>query len=151
MKMHNFNSGPAILPQEVLDQAAEAVLNFDNLGLSILEIGHRSPCFVEVMDEARALVKELMQLGDEHEVLFLHGGATTQFMQVPMNLLNENELAAYTDTGTWAAKAIKEAKLFGHVEISGSSKETNYTTIPKELSVSPTAAYLHITTNETIA
>jgi len=103
------------------------------------------------MDEARALVKELMKLDDDHEVLFLHGGATTQFMQVPMNLLNENELAAYTDTGTWAVKAIKEAKLFGHVEIAGSSKETNYTTIPKELSVSPTAAYLHITTNETIA
>ena len=103
------------------------------------------------MNEARTLVKELMGLDDNHEVLFLHGGATTQFMQVPMNLLNENELAAYTDTGTWAVKAIKEAKLFGHVEIAGSSKETNYTTIPKELSVSPTAAYLHITTNETIA
>jgi phosphoserine aminotransferase len=97
------------------------------------------------------LVKELMQLGNDHEVLFLHGGATTQFMQVPMNLLPDNGLAAYTDTGTWAVKAIKEAKLFGHVEIAGSSKENNYTSIPKELSVSPTAAYLHITTNETIA
>ena len=92
-----------------------------------------------------------MQLDDDHEVLFLHGGATTQFMQVPMNLLNENDIAAYTETGTWASKAIKEAKLFGHVEIAGSSKETNYTTIPKNLTVTPTAAYLHITTNETIA
>jgi phosphoserine aminotransferase len=149
--IHNFNAGPSVLPKEVFDEASRAVLDFNNTGLSILEIGHRTPLFQAVMDEAVALVKELMQLDGDHEVLFLHGGATTQFMQVPMNLLNENELAAYTDTGTWAAKAIKEAKLFGHVEIAGSTKETNYTSIPKELSVSPTAAYLHITTNETIA
>ena len=103
------------------------------------------------MDEARTLVKELMNLDSDHEVLFLHGGATTQFMQVPMNLLNENDIAAYTETGTWANKAIKEAKLFGHVEIAGSAKENNYTSIPKNLNVTPTAAYLHITTNETIA
>jgi phosphoserine aminotransferase len=149
--IHNFNAGPSVLPKEVFEQASSAVLDFNNTGLSILEIGHRTSLFQPVMDEARALVKELMQLGDDHEVLFLHGGATTQFMQVPMNLLNENELASYTDTGTWAAKAIKEAKLFGHVEIAGSTKADNYTSIPKELSVSPTAAYLHITTNETIA
>jgi len=149
--IHNFNAGPSVLPKEVFEQASQAVIDFNNTGLSILEIGHRTPLFQSVMDEARALVKELMNLDDDHEVLFLHGGATTQFMQVPMNLLNENELAAYTDTGTWAVKAIKEAKLFGHVEIAGSSKETNYTTIPTALSVSPTAAYLHITTNETIA
>jgi phosphoserine aminotransferase len=103
------------------------------------------------MEEARNLVKELMSLDNDHEVLFLHGGATTQFMQVPMNLLNENEIASYTDTGTWSAKAIKEAKLFGHIEISGSSKEEQYTRIPKKLHITPTAAYLHITTNETIA
>jgi phosphoserine aminotransferase len=149
--IHNFNAGPSVLPKEVFEEASHAVLDFNNTGLSILEIGHRTSLFQPVMDEARALVKELMQLGDDHEVLFLHGGATTQFMQVPMNLLNENELASYTDTGTWSAKAIKEAKLFGHVEIAGSTKETNYTSIPKDLSVSPTAAYLHITTNETIA
>jgi phosphoserine aminotransferase len=149
--IHNFNAGPSVLPKVVFEEASRAVLDFNNSGLSILEIGHRTPMFQSVMEEARALVKELMQLGDDHEVLFLHGGATTQFMQVPMNLLAKDGLAAYTDTGTWAAKAIKEAKLFGHVEIAGSSKETNYTTIPKELSVSPTAAYLHITTNETIA
>ena len=149
--IHNFNAGPSVLPKEVFEQASQAVIDFNNTGLSILEIGHRTTLFEPVMNEARTLVKELMGLDDDHEVLFLHGGATTQFMQVPMNLLNENELAAYTDTGTWAVKAIKEAKLFGHVEIAGSSKETNYTTIPKELSVSPTAAYLHITTNETIA
>lgn len=149
--IHNFNSGPSILPAEVFEEASRAILNFNNSGLSILEVGHRTTLFQAVMDEARALVKELMQLDNDHEVLFLHGGATTQFMQVPMNLLNENELASYTETGTWAVKAIKEAKLFGHVEIAGSTKETNFTSIPEELSVSPTAAYLHITTNETIA
>ena len=149
--VHNFGAGPSVLPKEVFEEASRAVIDFNNTGLSILEVGHRTTLFQPVMDEARALVKELMNLDTDHEVLFLHGGATTQFMQVPMNLLNENELAAYTDTGTWAAKAIKEAKLFGHVEIAGSAKETNYTTIPKDLSVSPTAAYLHITTNETIA
>jgi phosphoserine aminotransferase len=149
--IHNFNAGPSILPREVFQQASEAILNFNNSGLSILEIGHRTPIFEAVMTEARSLVKELMQLGDEHEVLFLHGGATTQFMQIPMNLLQQNGIAAYTETGTWANKAIKEAKLFGHVEIAGSAKDTQYTTIPKQLSVSPTAAYLHITTNETIA
>jgi phosphoserine aminotransferase len=149
--IHNFNAGPSILPKEVFEQASQAVLNFNNTGLSILEIGHRTSLFQPVMDEARALVKELMGLDDEHEVLFLHGGATTQFMQVPMNLLGETEIASYTETGTWATKAIKEAKLFGHVEVACSSKETNFTSIPEGLSVSPTAAYLHITTNETIA
>jgi phosphoserine aminotransferase len=149
--IHNFNAGPSILPKEVFEEASHAVLDFNDTGLSILEIGHRTSLFEPVMSEARALVKELMQLDNDHEVLFLHGGATTQFMQVPMNLLNENELASYTDTGTWAAKAIKEAKLFGHVEIAGSTKESNYTSIPKKLSASPTAVYLHITTNETIA
>ena len=149
--IHNFNAGPSILPKEVFEEASRSILNFNDTGLSILEIGHRTPLFQSVMDEARALVKELMSLDEEHEVLFLHGGATTQFMQVPMNLLNENEVAAYTETGVWANKAIKEAKLFGHVEIVGSSKEDNYTSIPKNSNVTPTAAYLHITTNETIA
>jgi phosphoserine aminotransferase len=149
--MHNFNAGPGVLPEEVLQQAGEAVLNFNNSGLSLLEIGHRTAPFVAVMEEARSLVKELMQLGPSHQVLFLHGGATTQFMQIPMNLLNENEMAAYTETGTWSNKAIKEARLFGHVEIAGSAKETNYTTIPRKLEFSATSAYLHITTNETIA
>jgi len=149
--LHNFNAGPSVLPKEVFEEASRAVLNFNDSGLSILEIGHRTPLFVPVMEEARQLVKELMLLDDDHEVLFLHGGATTQFMQVPMNLLPDNGMAAYTETGTWANKAIKEAKLFGHVEIAGSSKEDNYRSLPKNLNVSPTAAYLHITTNETIA
>jgi len=149
--IHNFGAGPSILPREVFEEAGKAVLNFNNSGLSILEIGHRTPLFQDVMQEARNLVRELMNLDTDHEVLFLHGGATTQFMQVPMNLLPDNGLASYTETGTWANKAIKEAKLFGHIEISGSSKDANYTYIPEKLSVSPTGRYLHITTNETIA
>ncbi|MGZ8557726.1 MAG: 3-phosphoserine/phosphohydroxythreonine transaminase [Chitinophagaceae bacterium] len=147
----NFNAGPSILPTEVMEEASRSILDFNNSGLSILEIGHRTALFENVMEEARATVGDLMQLDTDHEVLFLHGGATTQFMQVPMNLLNEKDIAAYTETGTWAGKAIKEAKLFGHVEIAGSAKESNFTTIPKNISVSPTSAYLHITTNETIA
>jgi phosphoserine aminotransferase len=149
--IHNFNAGPSILPKEVFEEASRSVLDFNNTGLSILEIGHRTPLFESVMEEARSTVKELMKLDADHEVLFLHGGATTQFMQVPMNLLNDNDIAVYTETGTWAGKAIREAKLFGHVEIGGSSKDTNYTTIPKNLTVAQTASYLHITTNETIA
>lgn len=149
--IHNFNAGPSILPKEVFEEASRSVIDFNNTGLSILEIGHRTPLFEAVMEEARSTVRELMQLDADHEVLFLHGGATTQFMQIPMNLLNENDIAAYTETGTWANKAIKEAKFFGHVEIAGSSKESNYTTIPKKLTVPQTARYLHITTNETIA
>lgn len=149
--IHNFNSGPSVLPREVFEQASQAILDFNGSGLSILEIGHRTPLFEKVMEEARGLVRELMQLDSDHEVLFLHGGATTQFMQVPMNLLGENDIAAYTESGTWAEKAIKEAKIFGHVELAASSKDSKYTRIPRNLSVSPTAAYLHITTNETIA
>ena len=148
--VHNFNAGPSILPKLVFEEASQAILNFNNTGLSILEIGHRTPIFQEVMDEARALVKELMLLDDEHEVLFLHGGASTQFMQVPMNLLDDKETAAFTDTGVWSTKAIKEAKLFGKVEIVCSSKENNFTYIPKDFAVPNDAKYLHITTNNTI-
>src|SRR5690348_14645926 len=148
--IHNFNAGPSFLPQSVLQQASQAIINFNNSGLSILEIGHRTPLFESVMEEARSLVKELMNLDDRHEVLFLHGGATTQFMQVPMNLLNENETAAYADTGVWSTKAIKEAKLYGKVEVVCSSKDKNYTYIPKDFAVSNNATYLHITTNNTI-
>ncbi|HEV8283932.1 MAG TPA: 3-phosphoserine/phosphohydroxythreonine transaminase [Chitinophagaceae bacterium] len=148
--IHNFNAGPSILPQEVFEEASRAIIDFNHTGLSILEIGHRTPLFQEVMDEARELVRELMKLTDDHEVLFLHGGATTQFMQIPMNLLDENEIAAYTDTGVWASKAIKEAKLFGHVDVICSGKESNYRSLPKNFTVTPTSKYLHITTNNTI-
>jgi phosphoserine aminotransferase len=147
---YNFNAGPSILPQEVFDEASKSVLNFNNSGLSILEIGHRTDAFKAVIEEAISLVKELMHLDDDHEVMFLHGGASTQFFQVPMNLLNENEIAAYTDTDIWGAKAIKEARLFGHVEVVCSSKEAGYSYLPKQFSVPKTAKYLHITTNNTI-
>jgi len=148
--VHNFNAGPSILPKEVFQEASNAILDFNNTGLSILEIGHRTSLFDQVIEEAVHLSKELMKLDNDHEVLFLHGGASTQFFQVPMNLLSENEMAAYTDTGIWASKAIKEAKLFGHVEIVCSGKESGYTFLPKDFSVAPTAKYLHITSNNTI-
>ncbi len=150
MKKHNFNSGPSILPQSVLQQSSEAVIEFNNTGLSILEIGHRTPFFVEVIEEARSLVKELMQLDDSYEVLFLHGGATTQFMQVPMNLLDTNETAAYCDDGIWGTKAYKEASLFGNVKVVASSKDKGYTYINKDFEVPSDAKYLHITTNNTV-
>ncbi|MGB4845511.1 MAG: 3-phosphoserine/phosphohydroxythreonine transaminase [Ferruginibacter sp.] len=148
--VHNFNAGPSILPKVVFEEASQAVLNYNNTGLSILEIGHRTPLFQDVMDEAQALVRELMQLDADREVLFLHGGATTQFMQVPMNLLDDKETAAYTDTGVWSTKAIKEAKLFGKAEIVCSSRDSNFNFIPKDFAVPNDAKYLHITTNNTI-
>ena len=148
--IHNFNAGPSILPQSVLQQASEAIINFNQSGLSILEIGHRTPLFESVMEEARSLIRELMQLDDNHEVLFLHGGATTQFMQVPMNLLIEKETASYADTGVWSTKALQEARLYGNVEIVCSSKEKNYNFIPKDFAVSNNSIYFHITTNNTI-
>src|SRR4026209_1610603 len=104
--IHNFNAGPSILPKEVFEQASAAILNFNDTGLSILEIGHRTSLFKNVMEETRSLVRELMFLDNDHEVLFLHGGASTQFMQVPMNLLDANETAAFADTGVWSSKAI---------------------------------------------
>jgi len=148
--IHNFNAGPSILPKEVFQEASQAILNYNDTGLSILETGHRTPTFQSIMDEAKALVKELMLLDDDHEVLYLHGGASTQFMQVPMNLLNEKETAAYADTGIWSSKAIKEAKLFGNVDIVCTSKESGYTFIPKDFAVPNDAKYFHITTNNTI-
>lgn len=150
MQMHNFNSGPSILPQEVLQQASESIFNFNNTGLSILEIGHRTSWFDGVLTEAISLIKELMQLGDGYEVLFLHGGATTQFMQVPMNLLDDGETAAYCDNGIWGSKAIKEAKLFGNVAVVSSSKDKKHNYIPKDFTVPAGAKYLHYTTNNTV-
>ncbi len=150
IKIHNFNAGPSVLPETVFQQAAASVLNFNDTGLSILEIGHRTPEFTAVMEEARSLVKELMNLDTDHEVLFLHGGVSTQFMQVPMNILEAKETAAFADTGVWSSKAIKEAKFFGKVEVVCSSKEKNYNFIPKDFAVPNDAKYFHITTNNTI-
>lgn len=150
LTIKNFNAGPSILPREVFEEASRAVINFNDTGLSILEIGHRTPLFEGVLQEAIEHARNLMQLDSDHEVLFLHGGASTQFMQVPMNLLDPNEVAAYTDTDVWGTKAIKEAKLFGHVEVVASSKDKNYTYLPKGFHVPATAKYLHLTTNNTI-
>ena len=142
MKVHNFNAGPSVLPNEVLYKASKALIDFEGSGMSILEIGHRTQPFIAVMDEARNLVRELMQLDDDFEVLFLHGGATMQFLQVPMNLLESSETAAYVDTGVWSNKAIKEAKLFGFADVVASSKESNYNHIPKQFTIPPQASYL---------
>lgn len=148
--VHNFNAGPSILPKEVFQEASEAILNFNNMGLSILEIGHRTDAFQSVMDEAQALTKELMNLKAGKEVLFLHGGASTQFFQVPMNLLDEKSGAAYLDCGVWGTKAIKEAKLYGNVEVVASSKDRNYSYIPKGYTIPDNTSYFHYTTNNTV-
>jgi phosphoserine aminotransferase len=149
-KKHNFGAGPSILPKEVFEEAGRAVVDYNNTGLSILEIGHRTKTFQAVIDEATNTLKELMRLDADHEVLFLHGGASTQFFQVPMNLLDEKATAAYTDTGIWGAKAIKEAKLFGNVEVACSSKADNYTYLPKNFDVKKDVSYLHLTSNNTV-
>ena len=150
MRKHNFNSGPSVLPKEVLEQASEAIINFNGINLSLLEIGHRTNWFVDVIEESKLLVKELMQLNNNYEVLFLHGGATTQFMQVPLNLLNENETAAYCDNGIWGSKAISEAKIFGKVNVIASSKDQNYNYIPKSFTLPDNTKYLHLTSNNTV-
>jgi len=150
MKVHNFNAGPAILPESVLKQAAAAAIEFNGSGMSILEISHRSKDFQAVMDEAAALVKELAGLNDEYKVLFLQGGASTQFGMVPMNLLETNETAGYVNTGTWAKKAQKEAKLFGNVTELATSEAQGYTFIPKRYSIPNDLKYFHITSNNTI-
>lgn len=150
MKKINFYSGPAILPEEVMLQAQEGIKDFAGTGLSILEISHRSKEFVKVMDETIALVKELMQLDSDHEVMFIQGGGSSQFFMAPMNLLNEDETAAYIDTGQWAHNAIEEAKNFGNVHVAGSSEEAKYTYVPKTLDLPPLVKYLHLTTNNTV-
>ena len=148
MKKHNFYAGPSILSQYTIDKTIEAIRDFDNTGLSILEISHRSKQFQAVMDKAQALFKELLDSPEGYEVLFLGGGASTQFAMVPYNLLKTK--AAYLDTGTWAHKAIKEAKLFGEVNVVASSEQDNYVYYPTEFEVPTDVDYLHITTNNTV-
>jgi phosphoserine aminotransferase len=150
MQHHNFGAGPCILPKEVFEEAAQAVLSWGNTGLSILEISHRTPEFESVVAEACSLIKELMNVPENYKVIFVQGGASQQFGMVPMNLLNENESAAYLDTGVWANKAIKEAKLFGNVNVVASSKDSNYTFIPKEFNIPTDSKYFHCTSNNTI-
>lgn len=147
---HNFNSGPSILPKTVYEQASQAILEYNNTGLSILEIGHRTPIFEGILEEARQIARELMGLSDEYEILFLHGGATTQFLQIPYNFLGSNETAAYLDCGTWGTKAIKEAKAFGHVHLLGTSQDKTYSYIPKGYAIPDGTKYIHITSNNTI-
>ncbi|MDT8346322.1 MAG: 3-phosphoserine/phosphohydroxythreonine transaminase [Flavobacteriaceae bacterium] len=149
MKIHNFSAGPCILPPSVLKQAADAVLNFEDLNLSLIEISHRSKPFVAVMEKARSLALELLGLeGKGYQALYLQGGASTQFLMVAYNLLEKK--AAYTDTGTWANKAIKEAKLFGEVEVLASGKDENYKRIPTDFVIPGDADYFHCTSNNTI-
>jgi phosphoserine aminotransferase len=148
MKKHNFYAGPSILSEYTIKNTAAAVENFAGTGLSLLEVSHRSKEFVAVSDEARALVKELLDIPEGYEVVFLGGGASMQFCMVPFNLLNKK--ASYLDTGTWASNAIKEAKLFGEVNVVASSKDANYTYIPKGYSVPEDSDYFHFTSNNTI-
>ena len=151
MKKHNYSAGPCILPQEVFEKSASAILNFNDSGLSLLEISHRSKDFVAVMDEVRALVIELLGLeGKGYQALFLGGGASLEFLMVPYNLLREGGKAAYLDTGTWASGAIKEAKYFGETIVVASSKEENYNHIPKGYTIPSDADYFHCTSNNTI-
>jgi len=148
MKKHNFYAGPSILPQFTLDETTKAILNFAGTGLSLMEISHRSKEFVAVMDETVALFKELLNIPEGYSVIFLGGGASLQFAMVPYNLMRTK--AAYLNTGEWASKAQKEAKLFGEVVEVGSSKDKMFSYIPKGWSVPDDADYLHITTNNTI-
>jgi phosphoserine aminotransferase len=147
---HNFGAGPCILPQEVFKQASQAVLNFNDTGLSILEISHRSKEFIAVSEEAIEIVKELLNVPSGYSVLFLQGGASLQFAMVAMNLFQEGKKAAYLETGVWAKKAIKEAKPFGEVEIVASSKDANFNFVPKNYTIPSDAAYFHCTSNNTI-
>ena len=149
MKKHNFSAGPCILPQEVFQEASQGILDFNDSGLSILEISHRSKDFVDVMEEARNLALELLNLeGQGYKALFLQGGASTQFLMVAYNLLQKK--AGYINTGTWSEKAIKEAKAFGEITEIASSKNANYNYIPKGYQVPEDLDYLHVTSNNTI-
>ena len=148
MKKYNFNAGPSMLPREVIEATADACLDFEGSGLSLMEISHRAKNFQPVVDKAVELVKELLDLPAGYSVVFLAGGASTEFCRVPYNFLEKK--AAYLNTGTWAKKAMKEAKLFGEVVEVASSAEDNYTYIPKNFTIPADADYLHITTNNTI-
>lgn len=148
MRKHNFGAGPGILPESALKKAAADILDFNGSGMGVLEISHRGKDFEAVLAKAKSLVKELLNVPDTYEVLFLQGGASTQFAMVPMNLLKTK--AAYLDQGAWSNKAIKEAKLFGEVTVVGSSKDKNYSYMPKGYTIPADCDYFHITSNETI-
>lgn len=149
-KVHNFSAGPAILPQSAIDASIEALKNFSGTGLSLIEVSHRSKEYEAVVDEACQLVKDILNLSDEYAVLFLQGGASTQFDMIPMNLLDEGETAAYVNTGVWASRAIKEAKMFGNVNVLASSEDKNFNYIPKNYTIPSDVKYFHCTSNNTI-
>ena len=148
MKKHNFNAGPSILPRVAIENAAKAILDFEGIGMSLLEISHRTKDFEAVNDEAEALFRELLAVPDNYKILFLGGGASTQFFHVPYNFLEKK--AGYVNTGVWSKKAIKEAKNFGEVQVLASSEDKNFTYIPKGFDIPADLDYLHITTNNTI-
>ena len=148
MKKHNFNAGPSILADEVIENAAKAVLDFNGTGLSLLSISHRSKDFDEVMAEADALFRELLHIPDNYKIIYLGGGASTYFYQIPANFLGKK--AGYVNTGVWSKKAIKEAKRYGEVEVLATSEDRNFTYIPKGFAIPTDLDYLHITTNNTI-
>ncbi|MBU1640155.1 MAG: 3-phosphoserine/phosphohydroxythreonine transaminase [Proteobacteria bacterium] len=151
-RIFNFSPGPATLPQEVLVQAAKDIVNFNNKGIGLIELSHRSKEFMAVADEAEKLLRELMAIPDNYKVLFLQGGASTQFAMVPMNLLSKGQKASYLNTGTWAKKAIKEANLIAEAHVAYSSEESSFNHVPKngEYSVDPAAEYLYFVSNNTI-
>lgn len=150
MKKHNFSAGPAVLPAPVLKEAAKAAANYQKNGLSLLELSHRGPEFTAIMEEANALMRELLEIPDNYHVLWMAGGANSQFFLVPMNMLSKDEMAAYTNTGVWSTRAIKEAKAFGSVDVVASSEAAGFTHIPKRFKIPAEAKYLHITSNNTI-
>ena len=149
-KKYNFSAGPAILPTEVIQEAAAAVANWQDSGLSILEVSHRGKPFVAVLEEAMSLAKELLNLPDSYKVLFLTGGASSQFYMTAMNLLNNDGKAGYVNTGAWSTKAIKEANHFGTAEVLASSEDKNFSYIPKGYDIPADLSYLHLTSNNTI-
>lgn len=148
--IHNFSAGPCILADEVLYQAAQGAINYNNTGLSILEMSHRSPEYVEVMEEARNLVRELLNVPSSHEILFLQGGASLQFTMVPQNYLTESGKAGYINSGTWADGAIKESQIFGETQILASSEDKNFSYYPKSVEIPQDLDYFHFTSNNTI-
>lgn len=152
-RVHNFSAGPAVLPLEVLEKAQQELTNYKDLGSSVMEISHRSAAYTEIDRQAKSRLRDLLGLGDDFEIMFLQGGASSQFMMVPFNFLGENQTADYIDTGRWSDKAIKEANIFGNVHCPFSSSDSGYDRVPKdsELDFSDSPEYVHITSNNTVA
>ena len=150
-RIWNFNPGPATLPLPVLEKMKADLPNYAGAGMAVMELSHRSKEYADIHAQAQSLIREMFHVPDNYHILFLQGGASTQFYMIPMNLLREGQSADYINTGSWSKKAIKEAKLFGNVNVAGSSEEANFTEIPKDLNLDSNAQYVHITSNNTIA